>query len=113
MRRDTITVQGFPLECFLYEGYAHTWECPGWKKTENLIDRRGWNKKNLKNFKKLISGEVRGGGEGAASISDQRVVAWSLFLRKLHLWFINMIPGEKYLDHLLNFMSGIFLAIKP
>ena len=40
MRRDTITVQGFLLECFLYEGYIHTRECPGWKKTENLIE--GW-----------------------------------------------------------------------
>ena len=50
MRRD-ITVQGFLLECFLYEGYVHTWECPGWKKTENLIgggeggvEGGGWNK---------------------------------------------------------------------
>ena len=47
MRRDTITVQGFLLECFLYEGYVHTRECPGRKKTENLIGGgwgRGWNK---------------------------------------------------------------------
>ena len=25
MRQDTIAVQGFLLECFLYEGYVHTW----------------------------------------------------------------------------------------
>ena len=37
MRRDTITLQGFLLGRFLHEGYVHTWEYPGWKKTENLI----------------------------------------------------------------------------
>ena len=37
MRQDTITVQGFLLECLLYKGYFHTWQCPGWKKPENLI----------------------------------------------------------------------------
>ena len=50
MRRYTITVQGFLLECFLEEGYVHTWEYPGWKKTENLIGGsggRGWNKNVL------------------------------------------------------------------
>ena len=47
MRRDTITVQEFLLECFLYEGYVQTWECPGWKKTENLISVEGWSKNVL------------------------------------------------------------------
>ena len=53
MRRYTITVQGFLLECFLEEGYVHTWEYPGWKKTENLIGGGGgrggggWNKNVL------------------------------------------------------------------
>ena len=36
MRQDAVTVQGFLLECFLHEGFVHTWECPTWKKTENL-----------------------------------------------------------------------------
>ena len=44
------------VECFLYKGYVHTWECPGWKKTQNLnlIGGReegrgggGWNKNVL------------------------------------------------------------------
>ena len=52
---NTIAVQGFLLECFLYKGYVHTWECPGWK-----------------NFEKLISGEMGRGG-GGAYISDLRV----------------------------------------
>ena len=47
MRQDTITVQEFPLECFLYEGYVHTCECPGWEKAENLIGGGGWNKNAL------------------------------------------------------------------
>ena len=47
MRRDNITVQGFLLECFLYEGCVYTWECPGWKKTENLIGGEGWSKNVL------------------------------------------------------------------
>ena len=58
MRRDTTTVQGFILECFLYEGYVHTWECPGWKKPWKFncggvgleSECPGW-----KNFEKLIS----------------------------------------------------------
>ena len=49
---NTITVQGFLLESFLYEGYVHTGECPGWKKIENVIGGgdgggRGWNKNVL------------------------------------------------------------------
>ena len=36
MRQDAVTVQGFLLEYFLYEGFVHTSECPTWKKTENL-----------------------------------------------------------------------------
>ena len=47
MRRDTITVQGCLLECFLYEGCVHTLECLGWKKNENLICGGGWNKNVL------------------------------------------------------------------
>ena len=55
MRRDTITVQGFLLECFLYEGYVHTWECSHFH-TENVIGgggggeeggEGGWNKNAL------------------------------------------------------------------
>ena len=62
MRRDTIAVRGFLLECFLFEGYVHTWECPGWKKTENVnggghggcwggggVHGGGWNKGWSKN----------------------------------------------------------------
>ena len=41
MRRDTFTVQGFLLECFLYEGCVHTSECPGWKKKLKILLARG------------------------------------------------------------------------
>ena len=65
------TSTGFLLECFLYEGYVHTWECAGWKKTENLIGggvgiRMSWGGED---FEKLIS------GEGETSISDLRVLS--------------------------------------
>ena len=84
MRRDTIyyySARGF-LECFLYDDYVHTWECPGWKKNWKFNwwggggevgggIRMSWVEK----FRKI---NERGAG-GGTSVSDLRVV---LFCRE-------------------------------